>query len=67
MRHFEFGLEYMYMSLFIRSTQIFKNDNFLLFKTISPESCNQIYCLMNENHFNISFKIVTIENGRSFH
>ena len=30
-------------------------------KTVLLESCDQVYCFMNENQFNIAFKMITME------
>ena len=53
----------------LSSPKFLEMTYFLLFKTVSHESCDQIYCLMNQNHFNIVFNIVTMEteNSKNFH
>ena len=33
----------------------------LLSETVLHESCDHVYCFMNENHFNMVLKMVTIE------
>ena len=52
--HIEFGLEYMYASMHIRSALIFGDDFFFFFsKRVLRVLCDQVHCFMSKNHFNI--------------